>query len=148
MPEWLFRQEFLAEFLDEAGGVFRNVGPSIDRKRDRPSLVMQPGLNYSMGLDLARVEDFTVITIIDSQGRQVYFERFNQISWERQIAAIVHAARTLRPVVYCDSTGVGDPIYERLAKPDWTSTRTSSPTPANSASSTTWRCSSNRINCG
>lgn len=114
MPERLFRQEFLAEFLDEAGGVFRGVAASIDRKRDRPSLVLQPGFNYSMGLDLARVEDFTVITILDSRGRQVYFERFNQISWERQVAAVVHAARTLRPVIYCDSTGVGDPIYERL----------------------------------
>jgi phage FluMu gp28-like protein len=113
-PDRLYRQEYLAEFLEDAGGVFRGVSASIDRKRDLPSLVKLPGLEYSMGVDLARVEDFTVITMIGSDGRQVFHQRFNQISWERQIASIVEAARTFRPVVYCDSTGVGDPIFERL----------------------------------
>lgn len=113
-PERLYRQEYLAEFLENAGGVFRRVAEAIDRGRSGCRLVMDPGLTYSMGIDLARVEDFTVISILDSNCRQVYFERFNQISWERQIAAIRQAERTLRPVIYCDSTGVGDPIFERL----------------------------------
>lgn len=113
-PERLFRQEYLAEFLENAGGVFRRIAESIDRGRNLPSLVMLPGLSYSMGIDLARVEDFTVLSILDSTGKQTYFERFNQISWERQIESIKLASRSLRPVIYCDSTGVGDPIFERL----------------------------------
>lgn len=113
-PERLFRQEYLAEFLENAGGVFRRISEAIDRGRAGNRLVMEPRLNYSMGIDLARVEDFTVLSILDSAGRQVYFERFNQISWERQLAAIREAARSLRPVIYCDSTGVGDPIFERI----------------------------------
>jgi hypothetical protein len=113
-PERLFRQEYLAEFLENAGGVFRNIAASIDRGRGGNRLVMEPRTTYAMGIDLARVEDFTVITALDSTGKQVYFERFNQISWERQLAAVREAARTLRPVIYCDSTGVGDPIFERI----------------------------------
>ncbi len=114
MPERLFRQEFLAEFLDDAGGVFRRVAESIDRGRSGNRCLMEPRRTYSMGIDLARIEDFTVVTVIDNTGRQLYFDRFNQISWERQLASIRQAASWYRPVIYCDSTGVGDPIFERL----------------------------------
>jgi hypothetical protein len=113
-PDRLFRQEYLAEFLENAGGVFRKVAEAIDRGRTGNRLVREPRLSYAMGLDLARVNDFTVLSILESTGKQVYFERFNQISWERQIAAVKEASRSLRPVIYCDSTGVGDPIFERL----------------------------------
>jgi hypothetical protein len=114
LPERVFRQEYLADFLEESGGVFRRIAESIDRGRSGSRRVPDPGEHYSAGLDLARVEDFTVITILDSKGRQVYHERFNQISWERQIGAVLSAVRPFRAVVYVDSTGVGDPIFERL----------------------------------
>jgi phage terminase large subunit-like protein len=114
LPERVFRQEYLAEFLDEAGGVFRRVSESIDRGRTSNLVKGDSKEQYSAGLDLARLEDFTVITIVDSTGKQVYFERFNQISWERQIGAVVAAVKPFNAVVYVDSTGVGDPIFERL----------------------------------
>jgi hypothetical protein len=60
------------------------------------------------------VEDFTVLSVLDDAGRQVYHDRFNQISWERQTAAILDVARQYRATVFIDSTGVGDPIYERI----------------------------------
>jgi hypothetical protein len=113
MPERVFRQEILAEFIEDEGGVFRKVADAIDIGRvanDEP----EPGKVYSMGVDLARVQDFTVITIVDQTGRQVYFDRFNQISWERQIGAIEKPARHYRAKVFLDSTGLGDPIFERL----------------------------------
>jgi hypothetical protein len=63
------------------------------------------------------VADFSVITILDDTGRQVYFDRFNQISWELQIARIKRAAELYRvDTITLDSTGVGDPIYERLRR--------------------------------
>ena len=113
LPERSYRQEILAEFIDEAGGVFRCVAESIDRGRrsnDEPEV----GRTYCTGIDLARVEDFTVITVFDRAGRQVYFERFNQISWERAIGAVSRVLKRYPGEAYVDSTGVGDPIYERL----------------------------------
>jgi Terminase large subunit, T4likevirus-type, N-terminal len=114
LPERVFAQEYLATFLTDAGGVFRNVANSIDRGRCGSRKVPDPGKQYSIGVDLARVEDFTVVTAVDSDGRQVFYERFNQISWERQIGSIVTACKPFRAVVYVDCTGVGDPIFERL----------------------------------
>ncbi len=114
MPERAFRQELLAEFLEDAGGVFRSVSDSIDPGRNQPEPRRKIG-SYAMGVDLARLEDFTVLTVVDNTGRQVYWERFNQISWERQIAAAKAAAEAYDAVAFVDSTGVGDPIFERLA---------------------------------
>lgn len=113
MPDRAFRQEILAEFLEEAGGVFRRVKESVNvgRKSNGPK---EPGRSYVLGVDLARIKDFTVLSVVDELGKQVFFERFNQISWERQIARIVTVANTYNAVVYLDSTGIGDPIFERL----------------------------------
>lgn len=114
LPERTFRQEILAEFQGDSGSVFRNVRQAIDKGRataEEP----KPGQEYYLGVDLARVEDFTVLCVLDEQHRQVYFERFNQISWERQMERIVAvASRYNGAVVMLDSTGVGDPIFETL----------------------------------
>lgn len=111
MPDRSFRQEYLAEFIDEAGGVFRGVREAV---ADGVTCREPSGVVY-IGVDLARTEDFTVLTAIDSGGNQVAFERFNQISWERQIGAIKHFfSKFPNATGWIDSTGVGDPIYERL----------------------------------
>lgn len=110
MPERSFEQEYLAVFHDDAGGVFRGVSASVDHG----VTVRESGGPFSIGVDLARVEDFTVISVVDATGRQCYFERFNQISWERQIARIMEVHALYRGPVWIDSTGVGDPIFERL----------------------------------
>jgi hypothetical protein len=117
MPERAFQQEYLAVFLEDAGGVFRKVRLAVsDRKQDEPP---QPGRSYQIGLDLARVEDFTVITVVDDLGRQVFFERINEISWERQLNAVEMAAKRYKAPIVMDSTGMGgDKIYEDLRKRD------------------------------
>lgn len=113
LPDRVFRQEFLAEFLEDAGGVFRSVSEAIDRGRILAEARRSVGA-YAMGVDLARLNDFTVLTVLDQSGRQVYFERFNQISWERQIERIKAVAGLYNATAIIDSTGVGDPIYERI----------------------------------
>jgi hypothetical protein len=115
MPERPFRQEYLAEFLEECGGVFRGVFDVVEAQHCQPEPPID-GKHYVMGCDLARVQDFTVVVVLDDSGRQVHHERFNQISWERQTATIDRIARSYDARVYLDSTGVGDPIYERLRK--------------------------------
>lgn len=113
MPERAFRQEIEAEFLEDGGGVFRGVQAVIDKERPG-NLPPTPGRLYTLGVDLAKVEDFTVLSVVDDMGRQVYLDRFNQISWERQIGAIAEVATKYKAQIIVDSTGVGDPIFERL----------------------------------
>lgn len=114
LPERVFLQEFLAEFIDDAGGVFRKVANAIDRGRNEPD-EWSNDKQYVIGVDLARINDFTVITVLDYDGRQCYWDRFNQISWEIQLGRILAVAKKFRGArLIVDSTGVGDPIVERL----------------------------------
>lgn len=115
LPERVFQQEYLAMFIEESGGVFRRVAEAVDNGRDAPE-PRQQGRSYTLGVDLARTQDFTVLSVFDDLARQVYFERFNLISWQRQIERVVSVAQEYDAKVVVDSTGVGDPIYEALRK--------------------------------
>lgn len=112
MPERAFQQEVLAQFLEDGAGVFRGVTACIDPGRSENE---QPrGEWHQAGLDVARHEDYTVLTVFDDKLRQVWFERINQVSWERVIAAALNVYRIFGCRFVVDSTGVGDAIFDRL----------------------------------
>lgn len=112
MSERLFRQEFLAEFLDDETGVFKRVRSCIVGDWINPIV----GRFYVIGVDLAKSEDFTVLTVIDSKTREVvWIERFQDIDWREQKIRIQRlAARYNNALCVIDATGVGDPIVEDL----------------------------------
>ncbi len=110
-PELLFRQEFEAEFVSEAGRVFRNVDNIIGETL-KDSI---PSHYYIMGVDLAEVEDYTVITVADSVTKEiVYIDRFQREYpiQKKMIEAVAGRYNNARIII--DATGVGKPIYEDL----------------------------------
>lgn len=113
LPEDVFRQEFAAQFLDDSAGVFRGVARCLNCGDQ--FLGPQPGSQYVMGVDLARINDYSVIIVMDRlTKRVVYMERFNQIQWEVQYAKIISIARQFHALCIIDSTGIGDPIVQTL----------------------------------
>jgi hypothetical protein len=113
MPERSFKQEYLAEFLEDAGGVFHGV--TACNKYPPKNVEYSPTSTYQMGLDVARSNDFTVISIIETRTlRQVYFDRFNECSWEKIYNSAERAAKQYNARVIMDATGVGDPPFEEL----------------------------------
>jgi phage FluMu gp28-like protein len=116
MPELIFRQEFMAEFISSGGEVFQDIREILDGRLCDPV----KGKSYVMGVDLAKHVDFTVLTVADiTNGQVVYWERFNQIDWQFQRDKIEHVAKLFNDaVIYIDSTGVGDPIVEDLQRKD------------------------------
>lgn len=119
LPERVFQQEYGAQFIEGSGSVFRNVrecatGKFREREPHRPG-VNDNELRFLAGLDLAKVEDFTVFTILDHSGNVRFIDRFNRIDWATQIRRIVGTSeRFCTPYTACDVTGVGDPIFETL----------------------------------
>lgn len=114
MPQDLFEQEYHVKFIEGAGAFFRRVDSNrviVDEKPD-------PQKRYRMGVDLAKYQDYTVITVIDMMNFNVIKQdRFNQIDYNLQkakIEAMYH--KYFKPLVYIDSTGVGEPIYDDLVK--------------------------------
>ena len=112
MPIDVFNQEYLAEFLDDAAGVFRNVHKCMGSKPEEP----HDRKSYYAGLDLARLTDFTVLTILDNYGNQVFFDRFNLLDWAIQKERIISVCNKYGASLLLDSTGIGDPILDDLSR--------------------------------
>ncbi len=112
LPENVYRQEILAEFLGDLGGVFRGVRECVAGDLEEP----RDGETYVVGCDLGKTTDFTVLCVLKRSSRAlVHFERFNQLDWEFQVAKVRAASsRYHDATVWLDSTGLGDPIYDRL----------------------------------
>ena len=113
LPEMVKQQEIFGEFLDDATGVFRNLDAAIGQSVPEGP---QEQTQYFMGVDLAKHVDFTVITILDKDGRQVNWKRLNKLDWPYQKTLIAQMANAYHASVLVDSTGVGDPIFDDLRK--------------------------------
>ncbi len=114
LPELVFRQEYMAEFLEDAASVFRNIEKCATGALAEPVA----GRRYVLGVDLARLVDFTVLTVMDVEARQVVaWDRFNSVDWLIQKERIKNmASRYNQAMIVIDSTGVGDPILEDLRR--------------------------------
>ncbi len=114
MTEAAFSQEFLCEFLEGEGTIFRRIRDNIKGSLESPIA----NHRYVMGVDLARHVDFTVIVVVDRSNHQiVHFDRFNQIDYQLQKARIEATARRYNnALIRIDATGVGDPITEDLQR--------------------------------
>jgi len=114
LPKDVFDQEYRAVCLRDAAAVFRGIDAIIDGVLEEP----QREHFYTMGVDLGKYQDFTVITIIDRSNHHiVHFDRFKDIDWNLQKDRIFEAAKKYNHArIVIDSTGVGDPITEDLGR--------------------------------
>jgi len=108
-----YNQEYECNFNDNATSVFKNV-----RAKTYPSheWFESPTAIYQIGVDLAKVNDYTVITPFDlTTFRVAPQDCFNQIDYTLQKVKIEAAyLRYNRGRVIMDSTGVGIPIVDDL----------------------------------
>ncbi len=115
LPERVFRQEYEAEFLEGSGAVFRNVRECATGEWQEPI----EGKGYWAGLDLAKVEDFTVLTILNVNREVVFVDRFHRLDWNLQVSRIKAAANRYNgAAILVDSTGAGEPVFESLRLAD------------------------------
>lgn len=114
MPQNVVKQEVYAEFLEDTGVVFRGVREICVVAPQKPL----KGHVYVMGVDLAKVQDFTVITVYDRRtNHQVYQARFNQLEYPFQKKKIIETSKHYNnALVVLDATGLGDPIADDLAR--------------------------------
>ena len=82
MPERAFRQEHLAEFVDDAGGVFDDVRDAV-AEYDLPVPSGDASGPFAIGADFARHEDYTALAVLDADGRLVAFDRLRETTWTR-----------------------------------------------------------------
>ena len=115
LPERIFNQEYLAMFLDDAGGVFRRVMEAAtlnelnSAKDDR---------QYVCGVDIATKIDFTVASVMDVDSREmVYMDRFNRIDFnvlEDRLEALYKRFKMKSMTIEANS--IGQPVIEALVR--------------------------------
>ncbi len=88
VSERVYRQEYGAEFVEGSGAVFRNVRECAVGTFAAP----ERKETYYGGLDLAKVEDYTVLVIMNSKCEVVFVDRFHRLDWSLQIQRIRAAA--------------------------------------------------------
>lgn len=108
LPSHIFRQEYLAEFLDNASGLFSNIRECI--KEPQTTQI------YYGGLDIGRADDYTVLTIINDVKEVVYCERWRQDEWSRIIDKVGQKINEYNVKVYVEVNNQGDVFYEMLKK--------------------------------
>jgi len=108
MPELAFKQEFLAEFNENAANPF---GTEHINKCTKQLSNKKP---MYWGIDLAKSVDWTVIIGFDEDGNVCKFLRF-QKDWLQTKQTITATIPKNDPIII-DSTGVGDAIVEDLQK--------------------------------
>ncbi|MDX1992703.1 MAG: terminase family protein [bacterium] len=112
-PERVWRAEYLAEFSEDAGAVFRGIREAATAPTDvQPS----PGGRRIMGVDWGRDRDYTCLVILDADsGHMLALDRFNQIGWELQRGRLMALYETWKPsVIWAEANSIGAVNIEAL----------------------------------
>lgn len=112
LPEMAFRQEYLAEFLENEGAVFRNVLGTLQPARPQDHV----GHTVVFGVDWGKLNDFTVIVGVCRECKQMLFmDRFNQIDYRFQRERLMNHAHRWKPLsVLPERNSIGEPNIEEL----------------------------------
>jgi Terminase large subunit, T4likevirus-type, N-terminal/Terminase RNaseH-like domain len=115
LPERTFAQEYLAAFLEDGGGVFRRVQDACTATpQDKP----QSGHQYVLGIDWGRLEDFTVLSLIDvTTKEQGVVDRFNTIEYQTQLGRLKALYERFQPhAIIAEQNSIGVPLIEQMQR--------------------------------
>jgi len=117
VPEQSYRQEWLAEFLEDGGNVFRRVRDAVENVDPTPTV----GHDYVIGVDWGKQHDFTVVTVLDTfLNSVVTVDRFNQIDYSVQMGRVQRLVDKYRPVsVIVERNSMGEVLVEQAERRGW-----------------------------
>lgn len=115
LPENVFRQEYLANFIDSGGEVFSDIDKNLF------SAWSQPQGKVFCGVDLGKQQDWTCATFIDSTGKVVDIYRANAQEWTTMTNEILQRIKKWNATTMVEVNSIGDVIYEQI-KRQWQDT--------------------------
>lgn len=114
LPTMVFSQEYLAEFIQNEGAVFRNIDNCT--KAPLTAAAQHHGHNVVAGIDWGRTHDFTALSVVcvDCE-HEVYLDRFNQVGWDFQRERLLRSLIEWN-VTDCivESNAIGGPNLEAM----------------------------------
>lgn len=138
LPDWIYRQEYLAEFIEDGNSIIRGLehiteGPEVSFESQQQEWeatltdivvkelsgdrhVRVSDRRFIVAMDLAKSVDFTVIWVMDlDNGQCVHYKRFNKTDY-RQVLEIANriCKQYNHAELIFDSTGVGGGLADFL----------------------------------
>ena len=111
MPELIFKQEYLAEFV-EGAAIIENIAELCIRKMQ---LTPKLGKKYYAGIDLALKNDYTVFSVVDEDGNLVFFDRFNKVTAPELKERLVKLIKLWNPEnTLIETNNMGGVIFDDL----------------------------------
>lgn len=112
LPEALFRQEYLGEFVDSGGEVFINVNKCAKMFTFVNKL---DNIQYYAGIDIGRQNDYTVVTIIGSDNKVYKIHRVNKKGWSQIVQEVANVLKEYNPrYTLVETNGIGDVFFDNL----------------------------------
>ncbi len=114
-PEHFFLQEYLAQFIEDGGVVFRRVRESATSAGQDKAV---EGHQYAFGVDWGKTNDFTVISVIDLTTReQVAIDRSNRVDYAVQVGRLTALNEQFKPsTIVAERNSMGEPVIEQLVR--------------------------------
>jgi len=111
IPERAYRQEIMAEFVEDGGYFNKITEAAVIQQPDTPD--NHKGHYLVMGVDWALSEDFTVLTVACRDcNRVVDWDRFNQLDFTYQRERLYTMAGRWKPVILPERNSIGGPNIE------------------------------------
>ena len=113
LPSNVFKTEYLGEFLDDDGAVFVGLKDILCDTAITATDRLYVGLDFSNQGE----NDYTVISIFNDKGNQVYLKYFNNTSPLGQIVKIVKELEPLADqidVISCELNSIGTPYTDLI----------------------------------
>jgi len=111
-PRKEFEQEILGQFVDLSGGVFRRVQEAAILEPREP----EKGRQYVAGVDVASSVDFTVVSVLDAESKEmVFMDRFNRVDYPVLINRLESTYRRYNLTsMVVESNSIGRPVIDEL----------------------------------
>jgi hypothetical protein len=115
-PIDIFRQEYMAVFVEGQGAVFRNIGACMHAKPTKPD--KHTGHYIVAGVDWGKQADYTAISIgCETCKCEIARDRFNQIDWHFQYDRLEQVMRKWNvDLAMIERNSIGDPGFEALQR--------------------------------
>lgn len=113
VSERTYRQEWLAEFIESGGDVFRGVREAATAERQDAAL---PGHTYVIGIDWGRTNDATVFAVLDETTKALAaLDRMTDTGYALQVGRLQALMARFQPgQVLAELNSMGGPLVERL----------------------------------
>lgn len=110
LPDKIYRQEYLAEFVDDGGVVFDNINKACNYEKFGE---YNNNDKYYAGIDLGNINDFTVCVIINQKNEVVDIYRKNHSNYTIIYKELLEFIKKYNAAVYIE-TNVENTVYELI----------------------------------